>query len=54
MPDYKKLYFDLFRANAAAAAQLMAAQEKAEAAVMDAPNAPPLRVAEGKGVILPK
>ncbi|MFI3169482.1 MAG: hypothetical protein R3Y06_06045 [Faecalibacterium sp.] len=54
MPDYKKLYFDLFRANAAAAAQLVAAQEKAEATVMDAPNVLPLTFAEGKGVILPK
>ncbi len=34
MPDYKKLYFELFRANATAAQQLLDAQLRAEEAVM--------------------
>ncbi len=47
MPDYKKLYFDLFRANAAAVQLLIAAQQQAENAVL-AGQEPPLHLPEAE------
>ncbi len=40
MPDYKALYFALFRANARAAQQLLDAQRQAEDAFCEAGEAP--------------
>ena len=39
-PDYKTLYFELFRANEQAIRLLTAAQQKAEAQVMEEDRAP--------------
>ena len=39
-PDYKALYFELFRANEQAIRLLTAAQQKAEAQVMEEGKAP--------------
>ena len=43
MPDYKALYFELFRASEQAARLLHEAQQRAEEQVM-AEDAPPLRL----------
>ena len=43
MPDYKKMYFELFRANAQAAQLLQAAQQHAEQTLLEA-DPPPLRL----------
>ena len=44
-PDYKALYFELFRASAQAARLLQEAQQKAEQEVLQA-DPPPLELAE--------
>lgn len=49
MPDYKALYFALFRANAAAAQQLLAAQLQAEDAFCAAEPAPVRLCDAGEG-----
>ena len=46
MPDYKKMYFDLFRATEAAIGTLIEAQQKSEEMLLEEPE-PPL-------VLLPK
>ena len=46
MPDYKKMYFDLFRATEAAIGTLIEAQQRCEEMLLEEPE-PPL-------VLLPK
>ena len=47
MPDYKKMYFELFRANAQAAQLLQAAQQHAEQTLLEA-DPPPLKLGQPK------
>ena len=48
MPDYKAMYFELFRASVQAAQLLQAAQQQAEQQLLDA-DPPPLRLEERDG-----
>ncbi len=48
MPDYKALYFALFRANAAAADVLLRAQTDAEQSFLKEEASPPLVLWEGE------
>ena len=45
MPDYKAMYFELFRASVQAAQLLQDAQQRAEQQLLDA-DPPPLRLEE--------
>ena len=45
MPDYKAMYFELFRASVRAAQLLQDAQQRAEQQLLDA-DPPPLRLEE--------
>ena len=47
-PDYKAMYFELFRASVQAAQLLQAAQQRAEQQLLDA-DPPPLRLEERDG-----
>ena len=44
-PDYKAMYFELFRASVQAAQLLQAAQQQAEKQLLEA-DLPPIRLAE--------
>ena len=48
MPDYKAMYFELFRASVQAAQLLQAAQQQAEKQLLEA-DPPPLRLEERDG-----
>ena len=48
MPDYKAMYFELFRASVQAAQLLQDAQQRAEQQLLDA-DPPPLRLKERDG-----
>ena len=48
MPDYKTMYFELFRASVQAAQLLQEAQQRAEQQLLDA-DPPPLRLEEHDG-----
>ena len=48
MPDYKKLYYQLFRANEQALRALLQAQQAAEQTVLEE-DEPPLRLGGSEG-----